>query len=157
MTHRTDRQIIEECIPAQLIRYLVECQLDEAEIDDECHNIYAALLDAGSAPMYGIYGPRRNAMARRLARIMCNVRDWLKENHFNSRKALIMALDWVIAINDAGIAKITHQGFIEVLERLAEIFNDAPKEIANWDKIEKSAIKAGYKFHEFFQKEGYYK
>lgn len=157
MTHRNDRRIIEESIPPQLIRYLLECALNPEEEDDEYRELYDAILSACSDTLRDVHGKHREVLLRRLERIMKGASTWLKTNGIDSRKALVMALEWVVAINDTGMVKITHPGFIRVLERLAEVFQEAPKVVDGWEKIEKSALKAGYKFHAFFEKEGYYK
>mgnify|MGYP003423422149 CR=1 FL=1 len=157
MTHRNDRRIIEESIPPQLIRYLLECALNPEEEDDEYRELYDAILSACSDTLRDVHGKHREVLLRRLERIMKGASVWLKTNGIDSRKALAMAHDWVVALHDTGMVEITHEGFITVLERLAEVFREAPKVVDGWEKIEKSALKAGYKFHAFFEKEGYYK
>ena len=65
-------------------------------------------------------------------------------------------VDWVIALNDAGYITIDNEGFIHAIEKLHRIFDEGNSNVENWDKIERSAIKSGSKFHEFVQKQGYY-
>lgn len=154
---RTDRRIIEESIPPQLIRYLLECSLSDVEKDNEYREAHEALLSACDEPLHGVLGKRRDVLLRRLERIMKDTANWMRKCGIGSRKAIIMSVDWVIALNDAGIVKITHEGFISVIEDLHGIFQKAPAEIPGWEKIEKSAIKTGYKLHAFLQKEGYYR
>lgn len=152
----TDKRIVELCIPPNLIRYLIECQLDGTEHDEESSEVYAALMEASGEYLSKLDHKSRIVIARRMKRLMMSIYKWFKKNNFDSRKALIMSLDWVIALNDAGYITIDNEGFIHAIEKLHRIFDEGNSNVENWDKIERSAIKSGSKFHEFVQKQGYY-
>lgn len=154
----TDKKFIEDSIPCHLIHWLLQCSLQGVQRDAECFKMEKALEDHCVAK-FGKLGVLSVAKSqRRLKRVMFDVKRWMKDNEFDTRKALIMACEFVVGLHAAGHIDISEEEpLIVALNELREIFEKAPNEIEDWHKIERSALKQGGKFHAYFQTQGYYR
>lgn len=154
----TDRQIVEAILPRVLVDVLVDdfMYMDSPKDGRYFGGVIEGIIDKELGKIC-LDAKEKERIKRRTHRVIKTALSYFKANNMRLRKALIIASEWAIALDNEGLITIDDPEFIDTIESVRKAFEMASGEIEGWEDIENDALQAGVEFHQFMQGNEYYK
>lgn len=100
---------------------------------------------------------QRVRLYRRLDRVVNKILLYIKREDFDTRKMFLTVTEWARALMEAGAIIVQKDSLMwELLCDIGTVIQKGYKDIANFEKIDASALKHVPKIHEIALQEGYF-
>ncbi len=154
----TDRNRIEDAIIPALLESIA---LAHIKADPKCTDAYEAMLEivreAVGECFNGLDTKRRLQLYRRLDRLANKIIMYFKKESFDTRKMFLTISAWIAALIEAGGVVFPEGSKMwGLLEDMGDIIQRGYKEIEDFDRIDRSALKHTNKIHSIAVNEGYF-